>query len=52
MATDKYFIFKVNPIKDILWGILIGFPISFGITLFEVYDSSKGFLVSFQESGL
>ncbi len=50
MATDKYYIFKVNPIKDILWGILIGFPISFGLALFKVYDSSKGLIISLQEA--
>lgn len=50
MATDKYYIFKVNPIKDILWGMLIGFPVSFGFALFKLYDSSKGLINSLQEA--
>jgi|GEM_PF-3029980 len=51
-SKDKYFIFKVNPLKDILWAIGIGFPISFGISFFKVYDSSIGLYASFQKANI
>lgn len=41
-GDEKYFVFKVNILKDLIWAIIIGFIISIVISIFKLYDVKKG----------